>query len=94
MEMAKARVDGLGLFIASAEELFGFDPCPFCGGGKVGIYEAKVEWLPGRLCKYGFTLRCDCGVQLEGNVLVYPGEDKDGEVVEAARAVWNRRRWP
>lgn len=89
MEATETRVEGLGHYLCCTEEVNGFEPCPFCGGGYQEIYKSD-DWI-GSPMVYRYSVRCDCGAQLGGKVEAYPGENKDREVVDAAMYNWNRR---
>lgn len=76
-------------FLVTSEEVFGFDPCPFCGGGYQEIYKSD-DWICSPTM-YRYSVRCDCGAHMDGNAEVYPGENKHREIVDTARQKWNRR---
>lgn len=90
MEATETRVDGLGYYLCCTEEVNGFEPCPFCGGEYQELYEAGVSWISVPTT-YRYIVRCDCGAQIEGKAEVYPGDNKDGKMVDAAMYDWNRR---
>lgn len=90
MEATETRVDGLGYYLCCSEEAPDFEHCPFCGGEYQEIYEAGASWIS-IPTTYRFIVRCDCGVQLEGSVEVYPSDNKYSRIVGAARCSWNER---
>ena len=77
-------VNGFGYFLCGSDEVPGFAPCPSCGEEDWELYEAGADWR-GVAALYYWIAKCaSCGSQVPGKALVFPGEDKFVEIVEAA----------
>ena len=76
-------------FICCAEDARDFEPCPFCGGGYQEIWETGA-WF-GSPGERDFVVECECGGAMKSACKVYPYENAEERVVEAARRDWNRR---
>ena len=76
-------------FIATTEDVSGLLPCPFCGSGYQEIWETGNDYgIPNR---QRFRVECECGAGLDSSCAVYPYENAEAIVAEAARREWNRR---
>ena len=83
------RTDDHFSYIGDSTEILGFEPCPFCGETNLEVFETGR--FIGEPSTREFAVECACGVRLDSSCSVYPYENGDAVVAEAARRDWNRR---
>jgi hypothetical protein len=83
------RTDDYCSYIGDSTEIPGFEPCPFCGETNLEVFETGS--FIGAPSSRDFAVECVCGARLDSSCRVYPYENAEANVIEAAKREWNRR---